>query len=60
VPGARVKWRFRHFGADVAAITVGPPPTLLVADHRPPGSILPIYSVDNLDAAVAALSTKGW
>ena len=60
VPGAQMQWRFRHFGADVAAITVGPPPTLLLADHRPPGSVLPIYAVNDLDAAVAELSTDGW
>jgi hypothetical protein len=60
VPGARVQWRFKHFGADVAAITVGPPPTVLLADHRPTGSVLPIYAVDDLGAAVAALSTDGW
>jgi hypothetical protein len=60
VPGARLIWRFRHFGADVAAIDLGSPPRVLIADHRPAGSVLPIYAVDDLDAAVAALSGQGW
>jgi hypothetical protein len=60
VPGARVRWRFRHFGADVAAVDLGAPPVVLVADHRPPGSVLPIYAVDDLDDAAAALDGEGW
>jgi hypothetical protein len=60
VPGAEVRWRFRHFGADVAAIDIGSPPVVLLADHRPPGSILPIYAVDDLDRSVAALDGSGW
>jgi len=60
VPGAEVRWRFRHFGADVAAIDVGSPPVVLLADHRPPGSILPIYAVDDLDSSVTALEGFGW
>jgi hypothetical protein len=43
LPGTRLRWRFRHFGADVAAIDPGERPLLLIADHRPPGSVLPIY-----------------
>jgi hypothetical protein len=60
LPGARLRWRFRHFGADVAAIDPGSPPLLLVADHRPPGSVLPIYAVSDLDAARADLEDAGW
>lgn len=60
VPGAALRWRFRHFGADVAAIDLGNPPVVLVADHRPAGSILPIYAVEDLDAAVATLDGPGW
>lgn len=58
--GARVRWRFQHFGADVAAIDLGSPPVILLADHRPPGSVLPIYAVDNLESAVAAMEANGW
>lgn len=60
VPGARLRWRFRHFGADVAAVDLGAPPLVLVADHRPPGSVLPIFAVEDLDAALAALGGQGW
>lgn len=57
--GGRLRWRFRHFGADVAAIELGDGPLVLLADHRPPGSVLPIYAVDDLDAAVAAFGGAG-
>ena len=59
LPGARLRWRFRRFGADVAAVDLGTPPVVLLADHRPPGSVLPIYAVADLDAALAALG-DGW
>ena len=59
LPGARLGWRFRHFGADVAAIDLGCRPTVLLADHRPAGSVLPIYAVDDLEASVATLP-DGW
>jgi hypothetical protein len=60
VPGATMRWRFQHFGADVAAVDLGTPPVVLLADHRPPGSVLPIYAVDDLDAAVVAMERDGW
>jgi hypothetical protein len=60
VPGASLRWRFQHFGADVAAVDLGSAPAVLIADHRPSGTILPIYSVDDLDLAVAALEGHGW
>lgn len=60
LPGARLRWRFQHFGADVAAIDLGAPPLILLADHRPAGSVLPIYAVDDLDAVSAKLAAAGW
>jgi hypothetical protein len=60
LPGATVRWRFRHFGADVAAVDLGSHPVILIADHRPPGSVLPIYAVEDLDAACAELEGHGW
>lgn len=60
VPGATMRWRFQHFGADVAAIDLGSAPAVLIADHRPPGSILPIYAVDDIDATIAAFDDDGW
>src|SRR5205085_9421597 len=44
----------------VAAVDVGGPPVLLLADHRPAPSTLPIYAVEDLDAATAALSAAGF
>ena len=55
LPGARLRWRFRRFDADVAAVDVGAPPVVLLADHRPAGSVLPIFAVADLDVALAAL-----
>ena len=60
VPGARLRWRFQHFGADVAAIDNGTAPVLLIADHRPPGTVLPIYAVDSLAVTMADLESGGW
>ncbi len=60
LPGARLRWRFRHFGADVAAVDPGARPFVLVADHRPPGSVLPIYETDDLDGDVVSLQRGGW
>jgi hypothetical protein len=60
VPGARLRWRFEAFGADVAAVDLGAAPLVLLADHRPAGSVLPIYSVPDLDDATEALVTHGW
>jgi hypothetical protein len=54
------RWRFQAFGADVAAVDLGATPAVLVADHRPSGSILPIYAVDDLDATRDALEDAGW
>jgi hypothetical protein len=60
LPGARLRWRFGAFGADVAAVDLGTPPLILIADHRPPGTVLPIYGVADLDEANQALRAGGW
>lgn len=60
LPGARLRWRFRHFGADVAAVDLGQPPLVLLADHRPAGTVLPIYEVDDLEAVGQVLDAAGW
>ena len=60
LPAATIRWRFRHFGADVAAIDLGSAPVILLADHRPAASVLPIYEVDDLDSSVARLERDGW
>jgi hypothetical protein len=58
--GPRLRWRFRRFGADVAAVDPSGRPYVLPADHRPPGSVLPIYRVDDLAEAVATLQAGAW
>jgi hypothetical protein len=60
LPGARLRWRFGAFGADVAAVELGDAPVVLVADHRPAGSVLPIYAVADLDEAAATMVASGW
>lgn len=60
VPGAQLRWRFQNFGADVAAVDLGSRPLVLIADHRPAGTVLPIYAVDDLDATGAELREGGW
>ncbi|MDQ1403957.1 MAG: hypothetical protein QOG03_2273 [Actinomycetota bacterium] len=58
--GAELVWRFRAFGAEVAAVRLGPGPLVLLADHRPVPSVLPIWSVDDLEVAYARLEESGW
>lgn len=58
--GARKVWHMRAFGAEVAALDLGAGPLLLLADHRKPGTVLPIYAVDDLKATVAAMAKAGW
>jgi hypothetical protein len=57
--GARQRWRFRRFGADVAGLELGSGPLVLLADHRPVGTVLPIYAVDDLALAVEQLRAAG-
>ncbi|MGZ4725052.1 MAG: hypothetical protein ACXV8L_12660 [Ilumatobacteraceae bacterium] len=59
LPGATLRWRFQNFGADVAAVDLGTAPVVLLADHRPSGSVLPIYAVDDLDESVAVMESDG-
>ena len=58
--GARLRWRFQHFGADVAGLELGEGPLVLLADHRPTGSVLPIYAVTDLAATTETLTAAGW
>lgn len=59
LPNATMRWRFRRFGADVACVALGARPFVLLADHRPTGSVLPIYAVDDLAASTTALTSAG-
>lgn len=60
LPGARLRWRFDAFGADAAAVDLGTGPLVLLADHRPAGSVLPIYAVADLDEATDSLVAGGF
>ena len=59
--GAEFVWHFRRFGTEVAAVRVSATgPLVLLAAHRPTPSCLPIWTVDDLDAAVARLAAAGF
>lgn len=58
--GARLVWQFQDFGARVAAVSVGDAPLLLLADHRPAPSCMPVYQVENLATTVKELKARGW
>lgn len=59
--GAAPVWRFRAFATDVAAVRMGSDgPLVLLAEHRTAPSCLPIWTVPDLDAAIARLGTSGF
>jgi predicted enzyme related to lactoylglutathione lyase len=58
--GAERVWAFHAFGAKVAAFRVCEGPVVLLADHRPAPSCMPVLAVGDLDATVAALKARGW
>lgn len=58
--GGELVWRFQAFDADVAAVRLAAGPLVLLADHRPAPSVLPIWAVDDLAAAAASLGEAGW
>ncbi|MGQ0534712.1 MAG: VOC family protein [Methanobacteriota archaeon] len=59
-PGARVAWDLRAFGARVAAVDLGGDPKLILADHRPAPSCLPVFEVGDLEGAMRDLQARGW
>jgi hypothetical protein len=59
--GAELLWHFARFGTEVAAVRVSEVgPQVLLAEHRPTPSCLPIWTVDDLDALVAHLASAGF
>jgi hypothetical protein len=60
VIGAESVWNFASFGARVAAFRVAAGPLLIVADHRPAPSCLPVFGVDDLDATIRDLKSRKW
>ena len=60
VLGAERVWAFHAFGARVAAFRVCQGPLVLLADHRPAPSCMPVLAVADLDATITALKAKAW
>lgn len=58
--GADLVWRFQAFDADVAAVRVGAGPLVVLADHRPAPSVLPIWRVRSVDVCAEWLHATGW
>jgi hypothetical protein len=68
--GADLVWRFHAFGADVAAVRLRPEagddgqgdrgPLVLLADHRPVPSCLPIFAVESVATMTPWLRETGW
>src|ERR1700674_843642 len=58
--GGELVWRFQAFDADVAGGRLGEGPMLLLADHRPAPSVLPIFAVTDLEAAQEMLAAAGY
>ncbi len=59
--GGEPVWRFQAFATDVAAVRLGPgAPLVLLAEHRPTPSCLPIWAVPDLAAAIERLGASGF
>jgi predicted enzyme related to lactoylglutathione lyase len=59
--GGEQVWRFQAMGADVAGVRLSQSgPLVILADHRPVPSVLPIWKCSDLDQAVASLKAAGW
>jgi predicted enzyme related to lactoylglutathione lyase len=58
--GAEVVWHHRAMGTEVAAVRLGEGSMVLLADHREAPSILPIWTVDDIDAVRETLERSGW
>jgi catechol 2,3-dioxygenase-like lactoylglutathione lyase family enzyme len=58
--GGELVWRFQAFDADVAGVRLGEGPMVLLADHRPAPSVLPIFAVTDLEAAQDMLAAAGY
>lgn len=59
--GAELLWHFRRFGTEVAAVSVSHDgPQVLLAEHRPAPSCIPIWTVPDVAALVAHLAVAGF
>jgi hypothetical protein len=57
---AELVWNLTGFGAHVAAFRVGGGPLVLLADHRPAPSCIPVYEVADLKETARTLKKRGW
>src|SRR3989337_411710 len=60
VLGAPLVWNLDGMGARVAAFRLARGPLMLLADHRPAPSCMPLYVVKDLKATAKALRKRGW
>lgn len=58
--GAEKIWDRSAFGTQVAAVKLGIGPVLLLAGHRPAGSCILIFEVEDLDETAKNLRKRGW
>jgi len=58
--GGELVWRVESGGVEVAAVRLGEGPLVLLADHRPAGSSIQIWAVDDLDGEIERLRAAGW
>jgi predicted enzyme related to lactoylglutathione lyase len=57
---AELVWNLTGFDAHVAAFRVAEGPLLLLADHRPAPTCMPVYAVKDLGEIVKSLKRRGW
>lgn len=60
VLGADVVWDHTGMGARVVALRVSQGPLVLLADHRPAPSCMPLYVVEDLKVTAKLLRKRGW
>lgn len=53
--GGQLLGLVNHMGTSVAAVEVGQGPLVLFADHRPSGSVIPIWVVESIEDAESSL-----
>ena len=58
--GGELVWRVESGAVEVAAVRLGEGPLVLLADHRPAGSSIQIWAVDDLDGEIERLRAAGW
>ncbi len=60
VLGAQLVWNFFAFDAHVAAFRLGEGPLVLLADHRPPRTCIPLFIVEDAKETARTLKKRGW